>query len=347
MATNVNGDWDTGPGFAADGAQINLPDAGTALDPGTAYQSLSGGQIGAATQRMPNALVPSPVIFGSLPAGINPGDSLLATTNPTGTPQSVPWRTLLFCPWPACNSSSTPYAIHPGAASPPDHLLLDNFWMPVVEPYAISTCMATRGKINLNDQIAPFTYLHRNTALHALLHGVRIPSISSAYAASYKTLPSPNNFQPWRSVDENATIAQIESRFAGGDAYMTEGEICSVPLIPDNLGSATPENYWTSRTGAGFLTGDNLRELPYAQIYSRLTTRSNSYTVHIRAQVLQKLHDGSNPAVWREGVDRVLGEWRGSYEIERYLDPAATAPAAGAPLGPYRFRIVSAQRFMP
>jgi uncharacterized protein (TIGR02600 family) len=332
------GDWDTGPGFAPDGALANLPDAGTTLDPVTAYESLGPGQIGAAARRSPNALIPSPVVFGSLPAGVNPAQPA----------QSQPWRTLLFCPYPASDQA------HPGLASPPDYLVLDRFWMPVVEPYGISTRFETAGKINLNDQIAPFTYLHRNTALHALLHGVRIPAISGndveispVNQGSYKRFPAPPNFQPWRSVNENATIAQIESRFAGGDIYLTEGEICSVPLIPDNLGSATPENYWTSPGGAGFLTGDNLRELPYAQIYSRLTTRSNSYTVHIRAQVLQKLKDGSNPTVWREGIDQVVGEWRGSYEIERYLDPAATAPAPGAPLGPYKFRIVSAQRFMP
>jgi uncharacterized protein (TIGR02600 family) len=358
MATNVNGDWDTGPGYATDGAQINLPDAGTALDPGTAYQSLSGGQIGAATQRMPNALVPSPVIFGSLPAGINPGDSLLATTNPTGTPQSVPWRTLLFCPWPACNSSSTPYAIHPGAASPPDHLLLDNFWMPVVEPYAISTCMATRGKINLNDQIAPFTWLHRSTALRALLDDLRIPAIPTASANAYKSPVSGLATSIWNAVDEDATVAQIESRFASGsaDAYLSESEICAVPLVPKMSSTlvgttvaATQANlatFWNSATG-GQLTGDNLRELPYAQLYGRLTTRSNSYTIHVRVQVLKKLTHDPDQNVWKDASDLVLGEWRGSYEIERYLDPAAAAPAAGSPLGPYKFRIVSKSRFAP
>jgi hypothetical protein len=116
----------------------------------------------------------------------------------------------------------------------------------------------------------------------------------------------------------------------------------------------SPETFWTTRKGLGFLTGDNLRELPYAQIYNRLTTRSNSYTVHVRVQVLQKLNDHTSPAVWREGIDRVVGEWRGSYEIERYLDPTAAAPTppqsngtTGQPLGPYKFRIVSRRRFTP
>jgi uncharacterized protein (TIGR02600 family) len=361
MATNLNGDWDTGPGLAPDGAQINLPDAGTSLDPGTAYQSLSGGQVGAATQRMPNALVPSPVIFGSLPAGINPSDSLLTATNPTGPPQSVPWRTLLFCPYPAANTpavniSGTPYAIHPGAASPPDYLLLDNFWMPVVEPYAISTCMATRGKINLNDQIAPFTWLHRSTALRALLDDLRIPAVPATSANAYKSSGWPNPI--WNAVDEDATVTQIENRFASGsaDAYLSESEICAVPLVPKmspNLVgttvSATQANlaaFWNSPSG-GQLTGDNLRELPYAQLYGRLTTRSNSYTIHVRVQVLKKLTRDPQQNVWNDATDLVLGEWRGSYEIERYLDPTAPAPAAGTPLGPYKFRIVSKTRFAP
>jgi uncharacterized protein (TIGR02600 family) len=270
------------------------------------------------------------LFFGSLPAGINPANPAL----------SQPWRTLLFCPYPSSDQA------HLGLTTPPDYLLLDRFWMPVIDPYGISTCMETAGKINLNDQIAPFTYLHRSTALHALLHSVRLPAISPIYAATYKTTAAKPITTIWQTIDENATIAQIENRFANGDAYLTEGEICSVPLMPLNL-TGSIESFWTSRSGAGYLTGDNLRELPYAQLYSRLTTKSNSYTVHMRVQVLQKLNDNSNPAVWREGTDLVLGDWRGSYEIERYLDPAATAPAAGQPLGPYKFRIVSARRFTP
>jgi uncharacterized protein (TIGR02600 family) len=343
MAPNMSGDWDTGTGFSPDGALINLPDSGTTLAPASAYFSLTGGQVGAATQRTPNALIPSPVIFGSLPAGINPAQPA----------QSVPWRTLLFCPYPAANASSAPYAVHPGSASPPDHLILDNFWMPVVEPYAIGACMATAGKINLNDQIAPFTYLHRNTALRALLDDLRIPAISVSAANGYKSsgiaLAS-----IWNTVDENATVAQIENRFAGGsaDAYLSESEICTVPLVPQGQASTSVAatqtalaSYWNS--GGGQLTGDNLRELPYAQLYGRLTTRSNSYTVHIRVQILQKLTHDPNQNVWNEGVDLVKGDWRGSYEIERYLDPAATAPVAGSPLGPYKFRIVSARQFAP
>ena len=352
MSAGVPGDWDTGPGLAPDGAQINLPDAGTTNAPATAYFSLSGGAPGAPTQRTPNALVPSPVIFGSLPAGINPSSPA----------NSVPWRTLLFCPYPAANTNATPYTTHPGAVSPPDYLLLDNFWMPVVEPYAISSCLATRGKINLNDQIAPFTYLHRSTALRALLDDLRIPAISSGAANAYKSSGLATSI--WNPVDQDATVAQIESRFANGsaDAYLSESEICAVPLVPKLSPSLVSTNYGVAGTQTnlaafwnpsnlanvnGALTGDNLRELPYAQIYSRLTTRSNSYTVHVWVQVLKKITTDPNQNVWNPASDIVLGEWRGSYEIERYLNPAASAPAAGTQLGPYDFRIVSKRRFAP
>ncbi len=343
---NAAGDWDTGPGFSPDGAQINLPDAGTTNTPASAYFSLASGAPGAPTQRTPNALVPSPVVFGSLPAGVNPATPAAST----------PWRTLLFTPYPAAdvdhpgfgNASSMP-------ALAPDHLVLDDFWMPVIEPYPISTTLATAGKINLNDQIAPFTWLHRTTALHALLTDLRVPAISVASASTYK---SSGTLGPsiWNPVDENATIAQIENKFAdnSADAYLSESEICTVPLVPlgqasDNVADtqAALDTFWNGPAALGGLTGDNLRELPYAQLYSRLTTRSNSYTVHVRVQVLKKLTHDPDQNIWKEGTDLILADWRGSYEIERYLDPAAQAPTTGSPLGPYRYRILSAHRFAP
>jgi hypothetical protein len=232
--------------------------------------------------------------------------------------------------------------------------------MPVVEPYAISTCMATAGKINLNDQIAPFTYLHRHTALRALLDDLRMPMIPLSEAANYK---SSGTGSIWNAIDVDSTLAQIENHFASGsvDAYLSESEICAVPLVPQttvkpppfsaNDVAGTQKNLAASWAGTalpdGGLTGDNLRELPYAQLYSRLTTRSNSYTVHVRVQVLKKITSDPDQNIWKEGTDVVLGDWRGSYEIERYLDPAAPAPTAGSALGPYKFRIVSAHAFAP
>lgn len=48
-----------------------------------------------------------------------------------------------------------------------------------------------------------------------------------------------------------------------------------------------------------YLTGDNSRERPYATIYPRLTTKSNTYTVHMCVQPLKKVKSG--PAdIWTE-----------------------------------------------
>ena len=340
----ADGDWDTGPGFCPDGAMINLPDAGTSQDSQAAYFSLAGLPAGA-TRLAPNALVPSPVIFGSLPTGINP-------INPA---QSLPWCTLLLSPNPLANFCATPppsfvQGMHPGFASPPDYLVLDNFWMPTIEPYGISGPLATAGKINLNYAIVPFTYLHRDTALHALLSSVRIPAIPYQQGGTYKTAGTPLGAgSVWNAVDEAATIQVIKARLDAGDAFLSESEICSVPLIPVGQTLASLDNFWNYQAE---LTGDNLREVPYAQLYGRLTTRSNSYTVHLRVQVLKKLPADLQQGTWKEGTDLVLGDWRGSYEIERDLDPTAAAPSVsntttGQPLSAYHFRVVSARRFSP
>ena len=103
----------------------------------------------------PNRLVQSAGCFGSLP---------------TGVASNVPWQTLLFRPdsWFLSQSTAKPENRHYGSKYPRDHLFMDLFWMPVVEPYAISEPFETRGKINMNYQILPFTYIKRATALHAL-----------------------------------------------------------------------------------------------------------------------------------------------------------------------------------
>ncbi len=88
---------------------------------------------------------------------------------PTGTTLGYSWRTLLFRP--------DHTAKHAGASSPADHLLLDLFWMPVVEPYAISEPFSTAGKINMNYQIMPFTYITRETGVRAVLAAERMLAI--------------------------------------------------------------------------------------------------------------------------------------------------------------------------
>ncbi len=48
--------------------------------------------------------------------------------------------------------------------------------------------------------------------------------------------------------------------------------------------------FWDNGSTTGnTVTGDNLREKPYADLYPRLTTKSNTYTVHFRVQNAQKV----------------------------------------------------------
>ena len=143
--------------------------------------------MGLASLFAPNKMISSPVMFGSLPTGV------LA---------QHPWQTLLFRPaksyLPGGSKGASGSPRHPGAAvgangglSPtdgslpyppystlPDHALLDLFWMPIVDPYPISEPFATAGKVNLNYQIAPFTYITRKTALRAVLQSVKITALN-------------------------------------------------------------------------------------------------------------------------------------------------------------------------
>lgn len=309
-AAQATGDFDNGLGPARDGPYINKPDEGNVnkvANDGVAYFAEAGQHTTMDDVFFtPNRLISSPVVLGSLPTGVKSGN---------------PWRTLHF----------RPQQGHPGGpaklggVNPPDHLLLEYFWMPVVEPYAISEPLATAGKINLNYQIQPFTHIRRTSGLHALLASERITAVPTADAASYKTAPSANTFwttdggKRWHhKIDAEKTLAQLDARFSAGEAILSPSEICDIHLVPqqDVESHTEMEAFWNSRR----LTGDNTRERPYATLYPRLTTRSNSFRVHYIAQAVRKTRS-SAPGTIVEG-DKFHSENRGSAVIERYLDPA-------------------------
>ena len=108
-------------------------------------------------------------------------------------------------------------------------------------------------------------------------------------------------------------------------------------------------------------TGDNIRERPYSNLYSRVTTRSNTFRVHVRAQVIKKARS-TNPGVFDPDKDAVLSEYRGSSLLERYIDPndtnnpipdygAMSDPVNGSQAKPldtfYQFRVLETKRFNP
>ena len=379
------GDWDTGPALHIDGPYVNKPDEGPGpLAAGKFRRGITLGLgLGSATIRYightdnheevdvvertfftPNRMMPSPVMFGSLPTGVRRGQS---------------WQTLLFRPaadwWPGGAS-------HPGAgtgSAPPDHLLLDLFWMPVVEPLALSERFSTKGKVNLNYQIVPFTYLTRSTGIHGLLESVKVAAIEPSaptnngpmiYQYKRPLASSPargavgDNARTRLPVDVASTLAFFEERFAENRPFISESEICDIPLVPRDLvgGPASPatirsalQSFWQNRR----LTGDNLLERPYAFLHPRVTTKSNAYTVHVRAERLS-----CTPASLRRGefdsaTDQVAGRFVGSFLIERFLDPntaslvrlddsgkevPATENDADSYLGPYRIRVLQTRQ---
>ena len=331
--TDLPGDWDNGFAQTLDGPYINKPDEGS--NPATApsgqvpyyysetlkYLPMDSGHFSA------NRQMPSAVMFGSLP---------------TGVIGNKPWQTLQFRPRPLA---------HPGLVSPKDHLLLDFFHMPVVEPYAISEPLSTAGRINMNYQIAPFSYIERSTGIRAVLKSERIISIADGAASSYKTSGSTTtNFR--LAIDPDQTLRGFEDRFKNDDIFRSASEICDIDLVPVGSSAAAMNTYWDDKK----LTGDNSRERPYATIYPRLTTKSNTYTVHVKAQALQKRK--TNPATWdtwEEGKDIVISEYRGSETIERFVDPNNTgipdyadANANPMPISDfYRIRVLANKQFAP
>jgi hypothetical protein len=183
-----------------------------------------------------------------------------------------------------------------------------------------------------------------------------VGSTYDAYGDSYgsgtlNTLAANSNYFTFRyPIHPSQTLQQFDAKFATGDIFRSPSEICSIWLYPapqptanptypltalvtDTLGSTTNiKNWWYGTATAGSvdttvrksITGTNMRDRPYANIYAQLTTKSNSYTVHYRVQVLKKIPT-TDPTKWVENQDQIYSEYRGSSLIERYIDPNNTS----------------------
>jgi uncharacterized protein (TIGR02600 family) len=274
----------------------------------------------------PSRMVPSPIILGQL-----------STFKSESEPN--PWETLLFCRNPHGGTSS-----HTGWNDPKDHYLLDLFTMPVVEPYAISQPLSTQGQINLNPQIAPFNYIERTTGLYAVLKNMRVYAFTDRKGIKNKTFITTDST---KELDVQKTIDQITGRYP----FITASEITEVFLVPAGESAASVASFWNNQLG----TGDDLREAPYSHIYPRVTTKSNTFTVHYRVQALKQVAGGrSDWATWDEAKDQVVSEFRGSSTIERYIDPNDTISDFADPsnytknLAPYyRWRTLTETQFIP
>lgn len=337
-ATMPTGDWTTMPGNSTDGSYIARPDQefqSLSLDSSDKtrmfvpyFLKYGSYESAAASYFSPNREVPSPVILGTLPSS-----------------STVGWQTLAFSPNPA-NSN------HPGLRSPPDHLLLDLFWMPIAEPYPISDQFSTAGKINLNYAIVPFSYIERKTGLYALMKATWITALPTSAATNYKSHFKfrQDGTRTRYPVDVAETLKGFDDKFDSGDIFRSGSQLCEMFLVPEGETlSSTKSSFWSNKT----MTADNAREQPYDHLYSRVTTKSNTFTVHWRVQVLRKVPSGA-AGQWDEGRDKVASDLRGSTLIERYIDPNATdipdyaTDASATPLSHYyKWRVVSENFFQP
>jgi hypothetical protein len=230
--------------------------------------------------------------------------------------------------------------------------------------------------------------------MHAVLKSERMTVIPDRAAGSYKgasgTGASQNSNYDFRvQINADQTLLGFDNYFTTHkDIFRSAAQICSMFLYPLSdaavsgsgtvpLWSANNSNinsFWygaTSPTGAyavstsastpsHYLTGDNSRERPYTTIYPRLTTKSNTFTVHYCVETLKKV-TGSTPATWNDATDQITGQYRGSTIIERYVDPndstlpdfttgtaAVTTTQKGIALDSYyKFRVISSKQFAP
>jgi uncharacterized protein (TIGR02600 family) len=221
--------------------------------------------------------------------------------------------------------------------------------MPMVEPFAISDTFSTAGKINMNYQILPFSYIKRDAGLRAVLKSEELLCISRSSGTRYKTWGDAATMNFRKPIDADETLRQWESVFASGTLFRSPGQLCELYLVPEGATLSGMESFWNQHV----LTGENARERPYANLHPRLTTQSNTYTVHYRVQVIQKAR--SAPVDRFDPLrDRIVSETRGSATVERFLDPTSptlTDPAAetmpSSLQGQHQFRIVKTRRFNP
>jgi uncharacterized protein (TIGR02600 family) len=423
-AANAFGDFDTGLSGGREGPYINKPDEGnffanTEIRNGVSHferqayfrESWEDAEDWRSGIYMtPNRLIASPVMFGSLPTGVwQPPGGLPSARDMTnlGSLDYAPWQTLLFRPHSQVTSQQpNSHSSHPGAYDPADHYLLDLFFMPVVEPYAISEPLSMAGRVNMNYQMMPFPHIRRATGLHAVMKGEYVTAIPANEINRAKGYRARNGGTAWddtfwndtddakywhRPIDVRATLRQFDNRFrhtAGIAAnamglFRSATQICETHLVPvDVQGSDTTDanaqalrnansqaefdtamnDFWSFNR----VTGDNVRERVYSNIYARLTTRTNTFRIHMRTQTLKKARSTS-PATFDPVKDAVTSEYRGSALLERYIDPNdgsggtgggavipdyadSTGPFAGGrpPLDAfYRFRMIESKRFAP
>jgi uncharacterized protein (TIGR02600 family) len=380
----VSGDYDNGVITGRDGPFINKPEEGMSPAENSGENPYFGNgnryYLVGDSVYSPNRQVPSPVTFGSLPMGVNP-------SNPSAE-QS--YRTLLFCPnpnaeaHPALGGNPPDHAlldffhmpvVEPYAISEPFSTAGKVNMNYQIAPFGyLKRQTGIRGVLRGVDLTAvPDRWITSVGYPAAMDDGNRLG------ADGARLTTSGAGYNPFRyPICEEDTLQEFERRFALNDIFRAPSEICGLWLYParqptratasrpqqsllspeypaERESHAAIRRWWYQGAGGDrkSLTGDNTREAPYGMLYPRLTTKSNSYTVHVKAQSLVKT--GGAPNTFREAKDTVAAEFRGSYLIERYLDPndpaipdfTQEANRERTLDAHYRFRVLGSKKFSP
>jgi hypothetical protein len=230
--------------------------------------------------------------------------------------------------------------------------------------------------------MVPFSYIERSTALRAALHSLRVTAIPNSFTRKngvmnelrYKGVDNDENLR--YLVDRDETLKGFKAFFdtyTSGSPdlgfFKSASQICERFFYPKGQpynhstvtytsGDSSIKAWWATCS----VTGDNVREKPYSDLYSRITTKSNTYTVHYRVQSLrQRPYTGAAGGeaayykTWDESRDQVLSEYRGHTTIERFLDPqderfykvTGYNPDKDSLEKAYRFRVIYNKRFSP
>ena len=380
------GDFDRGMSKWTDGAFIGKPDEGNvrfetdSVDARLPY--FKGGNGYKEVDReffSPNRLVSSAICFGSLPTGVK---------------AVRPWETLKFRPMTGLDTyrynkaPSDHYwldffqmpVVEPYAISEPMSCAGRINLNCRIAPFGYLPDKSNSGKPDPHDY--PHYYLERSTGLHGLLKSLYLLTVPNKVdRGGHIEAPTGVSTIFRHKVDRYRTIDLAIHDFLDKNTFFRSAtQICDIDLFP--LFRSNEENtpdiqaepdltkinlrtqFWEGKdpNNSYTMTGDNMRERPYTYIYPRLTTKSNVYTVHVWSQAITKNSSG-NAEHWKkfdEDRDRIVGEYRGSTTIERFLDPSDSAlvdyKGTGTPYDAtnersesldsyYRFRILNSKQF--
>lgn len=204
-------------------------------------------------------------------------------------------------------------------------------------------------------------YWHRRINVNATLgqfdQKFKMAATGSGNSGSFNGL-----FRSASQICEMHMIPLIEATSQGeggvsGVNSLKPGEK-DIPMSVDPSSPSSVASAMTAFWQAHSPTGDNTRERIYSNIYPRVTTRTNTFRVHLRAQVIRKARS-TLPNTFDADKDAVVSEFRGSTLIERFIDPnnpADPIPDYGQVSSPltqrsldsfFRFRTLESKRFSP